>query len=55
MHVELATDIAGTRRAASCLPAEIEHGIITRETMNVEDANPTLAEWMRATSQEAEA
>jgi ATP-dependent Lhr-like helicase len=30
-----------------CLPPEIEHGLIARETMNVEDANTTLAEWRR--------
>ncbi len=29
-----------------CLPPEIEHGLIARETMNVDDANATLAEWM---------
>lgn len=28
-----------------CLPPEIEHGLIARETMNVEDANAVLAEW----------
>lgn len=30
-----------------CLPPQIEHGLIARETMNVEDANTTLAEWRR--------
>jgi hypothetical protein len=30
-----------------CLPPEIEHGFIARETMNVNDANATLAEWKR--------
>lgn len=30
-----------------CLPPEIEHGLIARETMNVADANATLAEWKR--------
>jgi hypothetical protein len=30
-----------------CLPPEIEHGLIARETMNVDDANATLAEWKR--------
>ncbi|MCU0657675.1 MAG: ATP-dependent helicase, partial [Polyangiaceae bacterium] len=28
-----------------CLPPEIECGLTARETMNVEDANATLAEW----------
>ncbi len=28
-----------------CLPPEIEHGLIARETMNVDDANATLAAW----------
>jgi ATP-dependent Lhr-like helicase len=28
-----------------CLPPEIERGLIARETMNVDDANATLAEW----------
>ena len=28
-----------------CLPLEIEHGLIARETMNVEDANATLQTW----------
>jgi ATP-dependent Lhr-like helicase len=36
-----------------CLPPEIEHGLIARETMNVDDANATLAEWKQgATRQE---
>jgi ATP-dependent Lhr-like helicase len=30
-----------------CLPPEIEHGLIARETMNVDEANTTLAEWKR--------
>jgi ATP-dependent Lhr-like helicase len=30
-----------------CLPPEIEHGLIARETMNVDDANASLAEWKR--------
>lgn len=30
-----------------CLPIEIEHGLIARETMNVDDANSTLVEWKR--------
>lgn len=34
-----------------CLPPSIEHGLIARETMNVEDANATLAEWRRAATQ----
>jgi ATP-dependent Lhr-like helicase len=39
-----------------CLPAEIEHGLIARETMNVADANATLAQWRHsATSHEGEA
>ena len=39
-----------------CLPPEIEHGLIARETMNVGDANKTLAEWKRGeASQEWEA
>ncbi|MBK6463455.1 MAG: hypothetical protein IPF92_20985, partial [Myxococcales bacterium] len=28
-----------------CLPPDIEHGLIARETMNVEDASATLVEW----------
>jgi hypothetical protein len=36
-----------------CLPSEIGHGLIARETMNVDDANATLGEWKRgATSTE---
>jgi ATP-dependent Lhr-like helicase len=39
-----------------CLPPEIEHGLIVRETMNVADANATLAEWKQRTRiQEREA
>jgi ATP-dependent Lhr-like helicase len=30
-----------------CLPPDIEHGLIARETMNVDDANATLVEWKR--------
>lgn len=30
-----------------CLPPEIEHGLIARETMSVDDANATLAQWKR--------
>lgn len=30
-----------------CLPSEIEHGLVARETMSVEDANETLKEWTR--------
>jgi len=30
-----------------CLPPEIEHGLIARETMSVDDANTTLGEWKR--------
>jgi hypothetical protein len=28
-----------------CLPPEIEHSLIARETMNVDDANATLTQW----------
>lgn len=39
-----------------CLPPEIEHGLIARETMNLDDANAILAEWGRtATLREKEA
>lgn len=38
-----------------CLPSDIEHGLIARETMNVDDANATLAEWKRRAQQQAEA
>lgn len=38
-----------------CLPPEIEHGLIARETMSVGDASATLADWKRgSTSQEGE-
>jgi ATP-dependent Lhr-like helicase len=37
-----------------CLPPDIEHGLIARETMNVDDANATLAHWKRAPTQEVE-
>lgn len=30
-----------------CLPPSIEHGLIARETMNVDDANATLRQWTR--------
>jgi ATP-dependent Lhr-like helicase len=30
-----------------CLPPDIEHGLIARETMNVDDANATLQLWAR--------
>ncbi|CCD90937.1 ATP-dependent helicase [Bradyrhizobium sp. ORS 375] len=30
-----------------CLPAAIEHGLIARETMNIDDANATVAQWKR--------
>nr|WP_239578047.1 DEAD/DEAH box helicase [Archangium primigenium] len=33
-----------------CLPTEIEHGLIARETMSVDDANETLAAWKRSAS-----
>jgi hypothetical protein len=29
----------------ACLPTAIEHGLIARETMNVDDANATVAQW----------
>jgi ATP-dependent helicase Lhr and Lhr-like helicase len=31
-----------------CLPAAIEHELIARETMSVDDANATVADWRRA-------
>lgn len=31
-----------------CLPPAIEHRLIARETMNVDDANATLAQWKRS-------
>lgn len=31
-----------------CLPRDIEHGLIARETMSVVDANATLAQWKRS-------
>ncbi|MFY0572915.1 DEAD/DEAH box helicase [Archangium lansingense] len=37
-----------------CLPPDIEHGLIARQTMNVDDANATLAHWKRAPTQEVE-
>jgi hypothetical protein len=38
-----------------CLPPDIEHGLIARETMSVEDANATLAQWKQGgTSREAD-
>jgi|GEM_PF-3797224 len=30
-----------------CIPAEIEHGLIVRKTMNPDDANAALAGWTR--------
>ena len=33
-----------------CLPPEIEHELIARETMSVDDANETLGEWKRGAS-----
>ena len=33
-----------------CLPSEIEHALIARETMSVDDANETLAAWTRSAS-----
>jgi Lhr-like helicase len=39
-----------------CLPTTIEHGLIARETMNVEDANAIIAQWKQGTkSQEGDA
>jgi len=35
-----------------CLPPDIEHGLIARETMNVDDANATLAEWRGSATQD---
>jgi hypothetical protein len=32
-----------------CLPPDIEYGLIARETMSVDDANATLAEWKQGT------
>jgi len=37
-----------------CLPPDIEHGLIARETMNVDDANATLAEWTCGTDEGAQ-
>jgi ATP-dependent Lhr-like helicase len=34
-----------------CLPPDIEHGLIARETMNVDDANATLAQWKQVPNQ----
>jgi len=36
-----------------CLPPDIEHGLIARETMNVDDANATLAQWKGTTERES--
>ena len=33
-----------------CLPSQIEHGLIARETMSIDDANEILAEWKRGVS-----
>jgi ATP-dependent Lhr-like helicase len=38
-----------------CLPPEIEHGLIARETMSVDDANATLAEWRLSTTHHGDA
>ncbi|MFC4313005.1 DEAD/DEAH box helicase [Steroidobacter flavus] len=35
-----------------CLPPAIEHGLIARETMSIEDANETLALWKRTATPE---
>ena len=53
------TGVGGQRSRVSkfqpCLPPEIEHGLIARETMNVDDANATLAQWKQGgTSREAD-
>jgi ATP-dependent Lhr-like helicase len=37
-----------------CLPPEIEHGLVARETMNVADASATLAEWKRGAMTDGE-
>jgi len=37
-----------------CLPLDIEHGLIARETMSVEDASATLAQWTFGARQEVE-
>ena len=37
-----------------CLPPDIEHGLIARETMSVDDANATLAEWKRGSDEGAQ-
>jgi hypothetical protein len=36
----------------TCLPADIEHQLIAREIMSVDDANETLALWKRSASAE---
>ena len=33
-----------------CLPSQIEHGLIARETMSIDDANEILTEWKRGIS-----
>ena len=39
-----------------CLPTAIEHGLIARETMNIDDANATVAQWKQGRkSQEGDA
>lgn len=35
-----------------CLPPDLEHGLLARETLNVEDANATLAQLKRREQQE---
>ena len=32
-----------------CPPSTIELGLVARETLDIDDANATLAEWRRAT------
>ncbi len=36
-----------------CLPSEVEHALVARETMNVDDASATLAHWNRCATPEA--
>jgi ATP-dependent Lhr-like helicase len=44
------------RKPQPCLPTAIEHGLVARETMNVDDANATVAQWKQGRKgQEGEA
>jgi hypothetical protein len=36
-----------------CLPTAIEHGLIARETMNIDDANATVAQWNQGRKSQA--